>query len=163
MSASERNIAITSTEGHTGHLIAELLLTDDGFRQNFTNLACITLNPSAERNKSLEKLGAVIVPFTPGDAKSKASLLKAMKTSKIDTICLVPPAVENKLELAKELMEVVKEGDVPNALLISSAGCDLADPEKEPRLREFIEIENLFMEPKGDPETKAGLCPVVIR
>ncbi|KAH6913794.1 hypothetical protein BKA70DRAFT_644335 [Coprinopsis sp. MPI-PUGE-AT-0042] len=160
MSPSSRNIAITSTDGHTGHLIAELLLTDDQFRKKFTNLACITLNPTAERNKALEKLGAVIVPHIPGDTKS---LLKAMKASKIDTVCLIPPAVDNKLEISKELLEVAKEGDVPNSLLISSAGCDLADPKKEPRLREFIEIESLFMEPKGDKDTKAGLCPVVIR
>lgn len=158
---SERNIAITSTDGHTGHLIAELLLTDTTFRQRFTNLACITLNPSAERNKALEKLGAVIVPHIPG--KDHLALLKAMKDSKIDTICLIPPAVEDKLELTREMLEVARDGDVPNSLLISSAGCDLADPEKEPNLRQFIEIENMFMEPKGDKETKLGTCPVVIR
>lgn len=155
-----RNIAISSTDGHTGHLIAELLLTDEGFKKKFASLTCVTLNPDHERNESLKELGAVIVPHVPGQMEQ---LLEAMKTAKVDTICVIPPAAENKLEVTKELIETARQADVPNSLLISSAGADLADPQKQPRLREFIEIETLFMAAKGDKETKLGQSPCVIR
>jgi len=44
-----------------------------------------------------------------------------------------------------------------------SAGSDLADPKKQPRLREFIDLETLVLSTKGDPTTKLGNSPVVIR
>jgi len=47
--------------------------------------------------------------------------------------------------------------------LISSVGADLADPQGQPRLREFIDIEQLVLAAKGDPSTKAGHSPCVIR
>ena len=50
-----------------------------------------------------------------------------------------------------------------NVLFLSSAGCDLADEKKQPRLREFIELKTLVMFTKDDPSIATGHSPVVIR
>jgi len=155
-----RNLAITSTDGHTGHLIAELILTDEDFKGKVASITCISLNPTAARNVALEELGAVIVPHIPGKLDD---MVAALKKAKIDTICVIPPAVDDKLQITTEIIEAAKMGDIPNSLLISSAGADLAEREKQPRLREFIDIEAMFMAPKGDKETKLGQSPCVIR
>ena len=39
----------------------------------------------------------------------------------------------------------------------------MADAKKQPRLREFIDIEQLVMEAKGDAKTPTGTSPVVVR
>lgn len=39
----------------------------------------------------------------------------------------------------------------------------MADAKKQPRLREFIDIEQLVMEAKGDANTPTGTSPVVVR
>jgi len=39
----------------------------------------------------------------------------------------------------------------------------LADAKRQPRLRGFIDIENLVLSTKGDPRTTTGHSPVVIR
>jgi hypothetical protein len=52
---------------------------------------------------------------------------------------------------------------VPNVVFLSAAGCDLAERDKQPRLREFIHLETLFLSTKGDPSSMTGHCPVVIR
>ena len=53
--------------------------------------------------------------------------------------------------------------DIPNIVFLSAAGCDLAERNKQPRLREFIDLEALFLGTKGDPVTRTGHSPVVIR
>ncbi|KAI0142693.1 hypothetical protein GGR57DRAFT_485794 [Xylariaceae sp. FL1272] len=67
------------------------------------------------------------------------------------------------MDISSELVTAAKKADIPNVLLISSAGCDYADGNKQPRLREFIALESLHLETKGDPSTKAGQSPCVIR
>ncbi|KAK0619992.1 hypothetical protein B0T14DRAFT_566786 [Immersiella caudata] len=64
------------------------------------------------------------------------------------------------MELANAAM---KSGTVQNVLLISSAGCDYAERGKQPRLREFINIESLVLSTKGNVNTKLGHSPCVIR
>ncbi|KAH0528961.1 hypothetical protein TsFJ059_003771 [Trichoderma semiorbis] len=46
---------------------------------------------------------------------------------------------------------------------IGSAGCDYADSKKQPRLREFIDIESAVLATKGDAGTPLGHSPCVIR
>ena len=67
------------------------------------------------------------------------------------------------MAITQELIEATKRAGIPNVCFISSAGCDLADPGKQPRLREFIELETLVMASKGDASTQTGHSPVVIR
>jgi hypothetical protein len=39
----------------------------------------------------------------------------------------------------------------------------MADKKKQPRLGEFIDIEQAVMEAKGDAKTPTGTSPVVVR
>src|SRR5687767_13338830 len=86
-----------------------------------------------------------------------------LKMMNCDTICVVPPAHAEKYEICVELVEAAKQVGIPNVCLISSAGCDYADPKKQPRLREFIDLETLVMQTKGDANTPTGGSPCVIR
>ena len=57
-----------------------------------------------------------------------------------------------------------KAQTVQNLVLLSSAGCDFAERDAQPRLREFIDLEALAMQPKGEPETVApSHSPCIIR
>ncbi|RPA86985.1 NAD(P)-binding protein [Ascobolus immersus RN42] len=158
--APSRNVALTATEGHTGHLIAELLLSDADFKNHLNSVTCLTMNPSHANNEALKKLGADIVEMVPGKPDE---LVDSLKKNKVDTFCLIPPATETKVELCEELVEGAKKAGVQNMLLISSAGCDLAERDKQPRLREFVDIESLVLNAKGDAENPLGHSPCVIR
>lgn len=155
-----RNICITAAEGHTGFAIADLLLAHDNFKKKFTSLTGLSLNPNAPHCKELAKRGVEIVPHKPGRMKD---MVETLQKTGADTICLIPPANQNKFDITAELIEAAKRAGVPNVLFIGSAGCDLAEKEKQPRLREFIELETLVMSAKGDPSTSTGQSPVVIR
>jgi len=52
---------------------------------------------------------------------------------------------------------------VQNVLFISSAGCDMAEKEKQPRLREFVEMEAQVLAEKGTPDSSLAHSPCVIR
>ncbi|KLJ10894.1 hypothetical protein EMPG_09831 [Blastomyces silverae] len=155
-----RNICVTAVDGHTGHLITELLLTDANFKKQFDSVCGLSLHPDASRCKELERLGAKIIPHMPGNAQK---LAKTLEETGADTICLIPPAHKDKYNITCELIEATKMANVPNACFISSVGADLAERDKQPRLRQFIDLECLFMSCKGDPSTSTGHSPVVIR
>jgi hypothetical protein len=42
-------------------------------------------------------------------------------------------------------------------------GADLAERNKQPHLREFVDLETLVLANKGDPTTSTGHSPCVIR
>ncbi|EAQ87804.1 hypothetical protein CHGG_04423 [Chaetomium globosum CBS 148.51] len=149
-----RNICITSIEGQTGFLIAELLLTDDRFQPRIDSLTGLALDPSSPKAKELQALGAVIAAHTPGRARDVVATLQ--KTA-CDTLCLVPPARSDKLDIALELAEAAKKAGVANVLLISAAGCDYAERAAQPRLREFVDLESVVLSAKGDPESALGI------
>lgn len=154
-----RNIVITTGEGQTGHLIAELLLTETEFSSKFNSLTITTTNPEHPFIKELGK-NANIVTMIPGDT---ASMVEELKAVNADTIMLIPPSVSDKVALTQEMLEAAKQSGITNAVLLSSAGCDMAERDKQPRLREFIDIEAMFMSTKGDTSTELGHCPCVIR
>ncbi|KAH6632064.1 hypothetical protein F5144DRAFT_572961 [Chaetomium tenue] len=155
-----RNICITSIEGQTGFLIAELLLTNDRFKTRIDSLTGLALDPSSPKAQELQALGAVIAPHTPGRARDAVATLQ--KTA-CDTLCLVPPARRDKLDVALELAEAAKRAGVANVLLISAAGCDYAERAAQPRLREFVDLESVVLSVKGDPGSALGHSPCVIR
>lgn len=161
MSSSEtqRNILITSGDGQTGHCIADLLLTDD-FRSKYNALSILSTNPS--QSSDLADVGATVLEQDPEETLVK-DLVKMIKDNQINTICLIPPTHVKKLEITKKFVDAARDANVPNMLFLSSAGCDMADKEKQPRLREFVEMEKLVMEKKGDTETQAGHSPCIIR
>lgn len=155
-----RKLCITAVDGQTGHLIAELLLTDDDFSKKIASVTGLALDPNHENCKALKKLGATIVPHKPGKVRE---MVKTLHSIGADTICLIPPAHHDKVDITTELVEATKKANVSNVCFLSSAGCDLADPHKQPHLREFIHMESLVMSTKGDPSTSTGHSPVIIR
>ncbi|KAK1755906.1 Prestalk A differentiation protein A [Echria macrotheca] len=158
---SSRNICITSADGQTGFLIAELLLSDNKFRSKIDSVTALVLDPASPKAKELVSLGAVVVAHTPGRERDVVSTLK--KTG-CDTLCLIPPAHKDKVDICIELASAAKKaGTVSNVLLISSAGCDYAERDRQPRLREFVDIEAVVLSAKGDASTELGHSPCVIR
>lgn len=155
-----RNICITSIEGQTGFLIAELLLTDEKFKSQLDSVTGLTLDPSSPKAKELETLGATVVAHKPGRERD---VVAALKKTGCDTICLVPPARRDKFDIAAELTTAAKKAGVQNVLLISAAGCDYAERDRQPRLREFVDLEALVLAEKGNPESPLGHSPCVIR
>ncbi|KAK4233974.1 Prestalk A differentiation protein A [Achaetomium macrosporum] len=155
-----RKVCITAVEGQTGFLIAELLLTDEQFKKQIDSLTGLTMDPGSAKAKELQQLGATIVPHKPGREREVVATLK--KTG-CDTICLIPPANKDKFDIAAELTVAAKKAGVNNVLLISAAGCDYAERDKQPRLREFIDLEALVLSAKGDPNVPLGNSPCVIR
>lgn len=155
-----RKVCITAVEGQTGFLIAELLLTDETFKKKIDSVTGLALDPTSPKAKELQSLGAAIVPHKPGREREVAATLK--KTG-CDTVCLVPPARKDKLDITIELAHAARKAGVSNVLLISSAGCDYAERDKQPRLREFIDLESAVLTAKGDPSTPLGHSPCVIR
>jgi len=155
-----RRVCITAVDGNTGFAIAELLLQHREFSRKIDSVVGLALDPKSERAKELEGLGATIVPHTIGRVKA---MVRTLKDTRADTICLVPPAHQDKLDICMELVEAAKKAQIANVCLISSAGCDYADPKKQPRLREFIDLEALVLESKGDASTPTGGSPCVIR
>ncbi|KAJ4861394.1 nmrA-like family domain-containing protein [Trichoderma breve] len=155
-----RNICITAVDGQTGFLIAELLLKEGKFARQISSLTGLALDPSSPRAQELTELGGKVVHHQPGRERV---VVKALKEIGCDTICLVPPAYRDKLDITLELANAAKKAGVSNVLLISSAGCDYADSKKQPRLREFIDIESAVLATKGDAGTPLGHSPCVIR
>jgi nucleoside-diphosphate-sugar epimerase len=155
-----RNVCITAVDGQTGYLIAELLLTDGDFSKKTDSVVGLSLHPTSNKAKDLHKLGAKIVPHKPGKLRE---MVKSLKDTGCDTICLIPPAHKDKMEITYELIEAAKKANVPNVCFISSAGCDLADPQKQPHLREFVELEAKVMQARGISDTALGQSPVIIR
>lgn len=155
-----RHVCVTAVEGNTGFLIAELLVTDENFKKQVNSVTGLAMNHEHERCKELAKLGVTIVPHRPGRVRD---MVNTIKHCKADTMCLIPPAHRDKVDITAELIEATKRANVPNSLLISSAGCDLAERDKQPRLREFIDLEAMMMETKGNPSTATGTSPVIIR
>ncbi|GJN66189.1 hypothetical protein PLICBS_000205 [Purpureocillium lilacinum] len=155
-----RKVCITAVDGHTGFAIAELILQHKEFSRKVDSVAGLAINPKSEHAQELKSLGAIIVQHKPGRVRDMSITLEEMGC---DTICLVPPAHHDKFDICVELVEAAKRAAIPNVLLISSAGCDYADTTKQPRLREFIDLESLVLQSKGDASTPTGGSPCVIR
>lgn len=155
-----RNICITAADGQTGFTIAELLLTNGDFSNKLDSVTALCLHPTSANAKELTKLGAKVVPHKPGKEREMA---KTLHETGCDVICLIPPAHKEKFDITVELIQAAKRANVPNVCFISSAGCDLAERDKQPRLREFIDLESMVMSAKGDSSTQTGHSPVIIR
>lgn len=155
-----RNVCISAADGHTGSLIAELLLNNDNFSKKVSSVSVLALQPSSPRVKELGQLGAKIIPHKPGRERD---MVQTLQKSGCDTVCLIPPAHKEKYDITTELITATKKAGISNVLFISSAGCDLAERDKQPHLRSFIDLETLFLGAKGDKQTSTGHSPCVIR
>jgi hypothetical protein len=82
----------------------------------------------------------------------------------VDTICLIPPTHISKFDITMELITASWKAGIKNVCFISSPGTDFADPKKQPRLREFLDLEHLVLKGKGGASiTEMVYSPVVIR
>jgi len=155
-----RNVCITACDGHTGFLITELLLTYPDFSSKVDSVVGLSLHPHSSKANELNKLGAKIVAHHPGRERE---IVKVLKNTKCDTICLIPPTHKDKFNIVMELITAAKKAGIPNCLFISSAACDLADPQRQPGLHQFIEMETQVLSGKGDANTPFAHSPCVIR
>ena len=208
-SKSDRVIAVTAVDGHTGSSLVELLLSDPAFEGRFAKVVGLSFGePGPDAKDVLDEYG---VETMPADALDDAKL----KDLGVDTLCLIPPArkvrpsrrpvaaasrrptltlrpsrrrPQDKLDLVKQVLEVGKKAkNVQNLVFVSSAGCDYAERDKQPHLREFIDLEVralalprlaalgalglthgrlqvLAMAPKSDPSTEdTGHSPCIVR
>jgi nucleoside-diphosphate-sugar epimerase len=155
-----RKVCITACDGQTGFLITELLLTHPDFSGKVDSVVGLSLHPRSAKATELHKLGAQVVTHHPGRERD---MVKTLKETSCDTICLIPPADKDKYNIVVELISAAKKAGIQKVLFISSAGCDLANPQKQPRLREFIDMEVLVLGNKGDPDTPLSHSPCIIR
>ena len=161
-------ILITSADGQTGHLTAELLLTEESFKSKFSSLILLASDPS--KCGDLKEHGQVeIKPINyaallgANSEQSLNDLSEMISGTGADTLFLIPPAHKDKLAITTALIDAAKSCEVMRVLLLSSAGCDLAERDKQPRMREFVEIEKRFMQCKGEEDTGMGHSPAIIR
>lgn len=157
---SHRNIIITAIDGFTGYTIAKSILLHDTLKKKVGTITGLTLDSTSPTAKELQPLGVKIVQHKPGRIKQVVELLQSTGA---DTICLIPPASEQKVAITQELIEAAKRAGIPNVCFISRAGCDMAEASKQPRLREFIDLEAAVLACKGDVSTQTGHSPVIIR
>ncbi|RDW74913.1 NAD(P)-binding Rossmann-fold containing protein [Coleophoma cylindrospora] len=138
-----RNVVISAVDGQTGFLIAELILTNNDFSSKIDSVVGLAMDINHAKCKLLKDLGAEILHHVPGIEKD---IVKILKHAKADTICIIPPAHEDKFDITMELINAAKEVKIQN-----------------PRLREFIDIEQAVLITKGDTSTETGHSPVIIR
>ncbi|KAI0323311.1 NAD-P-binding protein [Cubamyces sp. BRFM 1775] len=156
---STRKILVTAGEGQTGRLIIDLLATDEDYVNKYDELTALVFSEQAK--SILQEYDTVkTVVYDP---KDEEMLVKTM--SMVDTCLLIPPARKDKAKITRTLLEAARKAQsVQNLVLLSSAGADYAERDKQPRLREFIDLEALAMQPKGDASTgDTGHSPCVIR
>ncbi|KAH8703104.1 hypothetical protein BGW36DRAFT_288911 [Talaromyces proteolyticus] len=155
-----RNICITSADGNTGYLITKLLLTTTPFKNKIGQITALVLDPTTQYCQQLQSLGATITQHIPGRMRDTAKILQ---NTKADTLMLIPPAHASKVDITMEYIEAAKRANIQNVCFLSAAGCDVADREAQPRLREFVDLEAMFMKLKGDETTRTGYSSVILR
>ena len=144
-------MCITAADGQTGRLAAELLLTNNKFSKKFKSISLLALNPA--KCHDLKLIGGArvnVIAYT----SDKTRLLNGMKAENCDTIFLIPPAIENKFAIMNGITECARKlKSIQNMILLSSAGCDVAEREKQSLIRQFINMEALVMNAKSEPES----------
>ncbi|PIL26453.1 hypothetical protein GSI_12211 [Ganoderma sinense ZZ0214-1] len=156
---SERKILVTAGEGQTGRLVIDLLATNEDYMHKYGELTALVFSEAAK--SVLEEYEAVkVAVFDPSDEEA---LVKCMEA--VDTCLLIPPARKDKSQITRTLIEAARKAQtVQNLVLLSSAGCDYAERDTQPHLREFIDLEALVMQPKGEPDTSdAGHSMCIVR
>ncbi|OJA17049.1 hypothetical protein AZE42_03569 [Rhizopogon vesiculosus] len=128
-----------SADGQIGRLLAELLLTEK-FSTKIKKLYCHALDPG--KCVELAKRGVEIIAHK----NDHWALAQALKATGADTIFLIPPAHAHKLKHSRDMIRAVKEAEIKNTVLLSSAGTDLAEEKHQPHLRQFTKIETETMQ-----------------
>ncbi|BGP02879.1 hypothetical protein NBRC10513v2_006604 [Rhodotorula toruloides] len=158
-SSSGRVLAITAVDGFTGSAVLELLMSDNSYKGKISKIIGLTFGEPKEDTKAvLDEYGVETALVDEMDEDK-------LKELGVDTLCLIPPARKDKAKLVKQILELGKKSkSVKNLVFLSSAGCDYAERDKQPHLREFIHLEVLAMAPKSDESTgETGHSPCIVR
>jgi len=128
-------VLITSIDGSTGRGIARHLLECPEYKAKVSEIIGLATD---DIPKDLKSKGVVIFKSDPSSPEKHVEVFKAA-----DVIVFIPPAKENKVEICKALLEACKEAgtDKKKCILISMAATDIADPNSQPHLAAFQEIE----------------------
>ncbi|OAX41567.1 hypothetical protein K503DRAFT_780577 [Rhizopogon vinicolor AM-OR11-026] len=154
-----RTLCITSADGQIGHSLSKLLLANKQFSTKIKKLYCHALDPDSEKCRELADNGAEIIAHK----NDYRVLAQALKATGADTICLIPPAHAHKLKHSKDMIKAVKEAEIKNTVLLSSAGTDLAEEKHQPHLRQFTKIETETMQLRYTEGTQAVTSQCIIR
>ena len=130
------------------------------FKKWIDSVIGLTLHPNSEFAKDPARFGAKIVSHKPGRVKD---IVKTLRDSGADTLGLILPAHENKLDLTTKLVEAVKKVNVPNVCFISSAGNDLLNGIVSLDCVSSLIWKLAVLSCKGDSITAQGHSPVVIQ
>lgn len=152
---SRRDICISTADGEIGYIITRLLLKNM-LTWRINSITGLVMHPASHKSIELATLGAKVIQHVPGRERD---VVEQLKKAYCDTICLVPPSHRDKLDILLELANAAKKAGIHNVLLISSVGCEFADPQRQPRLREYLDIETAVLASQGDPRHS----PCVIR
>ncbi|ENH68225.1 hypothetical protein FOC1_g10000538 [Fusarium oxysporum f. sp. cubense race 1] len=120
------------------------------FIRKVDSIMALTMDPSSPEAKELQSMGANVVQHVLG---CQREVIKVIKDTGCDTICLIPPAHPNKFDISAELVNAAAMSNVANVCLIN----------RQPQLQEFIDLESLTLSAKGNSATQLGHSPVVIR
>ncbi|KAL5359894.1 hypothetical protein BJX96DRAFT_174783 [Aspergillus floccosus] len=153
-----RQLWIASVNDYSGFLIAELISTDPSFAQKNRFHHGPVAPSRAESCKALTKVGEKIVPHKPGRLKDVFQTLGALERMRY-------VAHQVNSDIPVKLIEAAKKAVISNVCWVSSAGCDLAERDKQPLLREFIDLldfyaENLFLYSKQAQEKGSLPLPI---
>jgi hypothetical protein len=143
-------------------LTAELLLSNDRFSKKFESLSLLAMDATkCEELKSMGGDKVNVIEYTSDEKK----MLRLLKHEECDTMFLIPPANKEKFKILKSLIDCAGElKDVQNVVFLSSAGCDVAERDKQPSIRQFIDMEALVMSTKGNTAMEStGHSPCIIR
>ena len=81
-----RNICITAGDGHTGFLIAELILTSNDFKSKVDSVSVLCLHPSGHRAKELAQLGTRPQLTSPYHTNVDFQVLKSSHISPVASV-----------------------------------------------------------------------------
>jgi len=134
---TKTKVCITACDGATGHSIVEHLMSHGDYKDKIEAICALAIEP-----KSCADLGK-FAKITSANFSDPKSLAEHM--SKCDVVLLIPPACNEKKKMTTNMIEAVKMANVKNVVFLSTAGIDMADPKKQPRMREFIELETMLL------------------
>lgn len=164
--SGDRVIAVTAAEGYTGSAVLELLASDR-FKGSYSKLVGLTFGePKEDVKEILQEAGVETMMVDEIDEKMIKELgvdtlcliPPANKVRQLARLCCYGlglaakqtltlwgdrrVAAQEKMSLVKQILTLGKKAkSVQNVVLVSSAGADYAERDKQPRLREFIDLE----------------------
>ncbi|GJE91575.1 NAD(P)-binding protein [Phanerochaete sordida] len=153
-----RKIMVTAAEGLTGRYLIDLLMTEP-HRSRYLTLTALCFSIEAAAGFA-DYPGLNVVVYDPTDRRALRGYMEAWA----DTCMLIPPARKDKAEITRTLIDAAKAArNVHNLVFLSAAGCDYAEYNRQPRLREFIDLEAAVMaaHPEGPPASSSHSTCIV--